>query len=279
MAIKVSGTEVIDNDRKLVNIADMQGNYGAFRPINATATNNIGFENPVMNCVLSADTTFTESGTGTSGKPTCTLLLDTTTSAHTPTFSSAINWENNTEPTWSTYRKWQITFHEITDSPLRIDAAAVGFSAQNAQPSEAVTLDGTTSSPERLRDDPGIAPFIAGWRFKSDGNVYKYESPNNVSGNGEYLFSTTTWNNITPSQTYYIRVTNYSGTNLDVTESDSLNTWLSLDQTRTFEYKDTRAVNSYADTDGVFKAEISSTSNGSNIVATGYYQVYWIGTA
>ena len=66
---------------------------------------------------------------------------------------------------------------------------------------------------------------------------------------------------------------------MDVTESDSLNTWLSLDQTRTFEYKDTRAVNSYADTDGVFKAEISSTSNGSNIVATGYYQVYWIGTA
>ena len=280
MAIKVSGTEVIDNSRKLTNVADMQGNYSGFKPVAAGATDNISFENPVTTCVLSADTTFTESGTGTSGRPTCTLLLDTSTSAYTPTFSSAINWENNTEPTWATYRKWQITFHEITDSPLRIDASAVGFSAQNSQPTESVTLEGTTSSPERLRDDTGIVPFVAGWRFKSDGNVYKYESPNNVSGNGEYVHSTTTWNNITPSQTYYIRVTNYSGgANLDTGISDTLNTWLALNTTRSFLYKDTRAITSYADTNGIFKAEISSTSNGSNIVATGYYQVYWSGTA
>jgi len=279
MAIKVSSTTVIDDNRKLQNIADMEGRYGSFIPGASTTTDTITFENPIISCVMTADTTFSESGTGTSAKPTCTLLLDTSTSAHTPTFSSNINWENNTEPTWSTYRKWQITFHEVTDSPLRIDAAAVGFSAQASQPTESVTLEGTTSSPERLRDDPAIVPFIAGWRFKSDGNVYKYEHPNNVSGSGEYLHSTTTWNNITPSQTYYIRVTNYSGINLDVGESDSLNTWLSLDQTRTFEYKDSRDVDSYADTNGVMKVEISSTSNGSNIVATGYYQVYWIGTA
>ena len=279
MSIKVSGTTVIDDTRKLVNIADMQGNFSTFKPVPAGTTNNISFENPITTCAMSADTTFTESGTGTSGRPSCTLLLDTSTSAYTPTFSSAINWENNTEPTWATYRRWQISFTEIKDSPLEIWAAAVGFSAQSSQPSESITLEGTTASPERLRDDPGINPFKAGWRFKSDGNVYKYESPHNVSGNGEYVHSTTTWNNITPSQTYYIRVTNYSGTNLDVFESDTLNTWLALNTTRSFEYKDTRDSTSYADTDGVFKAEISSTSNGSNIVATGYYQVYWIGTA
>lgn len=281
MAIKVNNTVVIDSSRNVSNVVDMTGHYKSYIPKPATATDNIGFENSIQTCVLAADTTFTESGTGvTSATPTCTLLLDTSSSSYTPTFSSNINWENNTEPTWSTYRKWQITFHEIIDSPLQIHAAAVGFDAQASQPTESVSLSGTTSSPETHFDTPGASSYTGGWVFKADGNIYQYLSPNNGAGaSGESLHSSTQWNNITPSQTYYIRVTNFSGDNLDTGLSASLNTWIALNATRRFYWRDTRNPQSYADTDGTCKVEISSSSSGSPILATGYYGARWSGFA
>lgn len=278
MAIKISGTEVINDQRQLVNVADATMTAGAGYSAKTYAiTNNINFTQSFMTCTLAAATTFTLSGEA-EGK-SAIMILDTATTPYTPTWPSEINWEDNTEPTWSTYRKWQIHFYCV--SATRIDAFAIGFDAQASQPTETVGLSGTTSTPITFFDSgSGAQDLVMGWRFGSDGNIYKYESIYNVGGGGLYLYSSTQWNNITPSTTYYIRVTNFGGTkNLSVSDSDTLNSWIALSSNRDFRVRDSRDVTSYADENMVMKVEIASDSGGSNILDTGYYECYYSGTA
>lgn len=277
MAIRISSTEVISNARALVNIAGGSGRYSNFHAVPVDITDNINFTTPIMSCTLTQNTTFTSSG-AEAGR-SCILLLDTSSSAHTPTWPSEVNWSTNTEPTWSNYQHWHVAFY--ADSVSEIRAEAIGFtSTGGAAPTETISLEGTTGTPESFYDvSVGLDDLVMGWTFNSNGNVYKYESIYNAGGSGTYLHSTTTWNNVTPSTTYYIRVTNFSGNNLSTTDSDTLNSWLALTSTRTFRYRDARDISSYGFESGTMKVEISTTSNGSNIVATGYYQCQWEGTA
>ena len=279
MAIKISGTTVINDQRKLEAIAGTTStntSYSTFYPNASSTTNNINFTQPFQTCTLTAAPTFTISGEA-EGKSSV-LLLDTSTTPYTPTWPSAINWAENTEPTWSTYRRWQINFHCY--SSTRIDASAVGFSALSTTPTESVSLEGTSSNAEDFFDRAASNnhDLIMGWRFGSDGNVYKYESIYNMGGNGIYLHSSSTWNNITPSQTYYIRVTNFGGTvNLSTSDSDTLNSWIALSSNRDFRVRDSRNLTTYADENMIMKVEIASDSSGSNIVATGYYECKYLG--
>jgi len=280
MAIKVNTTTVITDGGILESITDATGNYGVLQPSISTTTNNINFGTPMMNCVLTANTTFSESGVS-QGK-TATLLLDTSANFYTPSWSSSITWENGTEPTWGSWRHWQITF--IADSASDIRAAAAGFtSTGGGAPTEAISLEGTSSAPETMFIIPtSSGDMVAGWRFGSDGNVYQYSSGNNQGGQGYTLHDTTTWDNITPSTTYYIRASNFSSNNgdvLSVNDSSSINTWNALTSNNTFRYRDNENILNYADKWATMKIEISTTSNGSNIVATGYYRVWWTGTA
>ena len=279
MAIKIAGTDVINDQRQLVNITDATMTAGAgYGATTSSITNNINFTQPFSTCTLTAATTFTVSGEA-EGK-SAVVILDTATTPYTPTWPSAINWEDDTEPTWATYRKWQIHFYCVSGS--RIDAYAIGFDAQSTQPTESVSLQGTSSNAEDFFDRAASNnhPLIMGWRFGSDGNVYKYESIYNMGGNGIYLHSSSTWNNITPSQTYYIRVQNFGGTvNLSTSESDTINSWIALSSNRDFRVKDSRNLTTYADENMIMKVEIASDSGGSNIVATGYYECKYIGLA
>jgi hypothetical protein len=278
MAIKVNTTPVITDTGILESITGASGNYGVLQPTISTTTNNINFGTPMMNCVLTANTTFSESGVS-QGK-TATLLLDTSANFYTPSWSSSITWENGTEPTWGSWRYWQITF--IADSASDIRAAAVGFtSTGGGTPPLSISLEGTAANPERFITVPtGNGDMVAGWRFGSDGNVYQYESFNNQGGQGYTLHNTVTWINVPPSTTYYIRASNYSGSfTLSVGDSSSINTWNALTSNNSFRYRDSRNVLTYADEEGYMKIEISTTSNGSNIVATGYYGVRWTGFA
>ena len=279
MAIKISGTEVINDQRQLVNITDATVTAGdGYSAKTYAITNNINFTQPFMTCSLTAATTFTVSGEA-EGK-SAILILDTATTPYTPTWPSAINWEDNTEPTWSTYRKWQIHFYCVSSS--RIDAFAIGFDAQSTQPTESISLEGTTSDAEDFYDraTSNNHDLIMGWRFGSDGNIYKYESIYNVGGNGLYLHSSSKWNNITPSQTYYIRVTNFGGTtNLSTSDSDTINSWIALSSNRDFRVRDSRNLTQYADENMIMKVEIASDSGGSNIEATGYYECRYSGLA
>jgi hypothetical protein len=276
MAILINGTSVISDARKLENITDATGGIGHWAPSPSTITNNINFTTPFMTCTLTAATTFTESGY-VEGK-SALLILDTSTNAYTPTFSSNLNWDGNTEPTWSSYRYWLVRFYCAPSNEIR--GSAVGYTSQASPPTETISLEGTTSVPESFFDmGSGAQDMVMGWTFNSDGNVYKYENIYNVGGSGTYLHSSTTWDNITPSTTYYIRVSNYADNTLSTTDSATLNSWLALTTTRTFRYRDSRTLTSYADEQGTMKVEIASDSGGSNILATGYYECRWAGTA
>lgn len=272
MAIKISSVTVVDDSRNFVAVTDASGSYGDLHASPSVTTSNISVSNSIQTCIMTANQSFTMSG-GDEGRTTA-LLLDTGSTPHVPTFPSSIKWVGG-EPTWSTRRYWQITF---LSRGTYFTGSAVGYAGSS--PSESITLDGTASTPAVNFDMAGIAPFQAGWRFKTDGNVYEWQHHYNIGGQGETLYNTTTWNNITPSQTYYIKASNYSGTvNLSATYSDTLNTWIAIDQMREFIVYDSRQPNSYADENNVMKIEISANSSGSPVLATGYYKVEYSGTA
>lgn len=128
MAIKVSGTTVIDNSRNLTNITGMTGVvYSGLHPIvtdlGAGTTETLNFVNPTHEKVLSAATTFTESNK-VKGRSTI-LLLDTSAAAHTPTFSSNVKFPNALIPTWSDHRYWVISFTCLNSSEVL--AGAIGY--------------------------------------------------------------------------------------------------------------------------------------------------------
>lgn len=278
MAIKISGTNVISDTRALTNIAGATGVYGNFHCAPIDITDNINFTSPMMTCTMTAATSFTESGYA-EGR-TATLLLDTSTNSYAPTFSANIVWKDNTTPTWGDYQHWQITF-VCGDTSSTIYASAVGFTATSVPgPTETITLGGTTSTPITYADFPQAAPISIGWGFYANGNVYKMGSANLQVVKTTALYSSTQWCNVTPSTTYYIRVSNFAGgNNIDTSISASLNTWLALTTNRLFKYTDSRNITTYADEDGVIKVEIATDAAGSNIVATGYYRTFWTGTA
>lgn len=280
MAIKVSNTIVIDDDFSVSNIADTSGFYDDLHAIATATTNNINFTTPIMTCTLSAATTFTVSS-GATGR-TCMLLLDTSSVPYAPTWPSAINWENNTEPTWSSYQHWQITFLYVDSNDIR--ASAVGFTGTT--PTESITLHGTGNAANggnansTTTSMPPTADCIFGMRFRADGNIEKYTNGTAQGQTGYWTFSTSSWNNITPSQTYYIRASNDNGnlsypTTLSTSgsDSDTINTWLALTSNRQFRYRVAGPRSNVAQREGLMKIEIASDSGGSNILATGYY--YW----
>ena len=274
MAIKVTNTTVIDDGKNFVSITNTSGAYGDLHASPSVTTSNISLSNAIQSCIMTANQTFTMSG-GDEGRTTA-LLLDTGSTPYVPAFPSSIKWVGG-EPTWANSRYWQITF---LSRGTYSTGSAVGYAGSS--PTEAVTLDGTASSPVTLDDLTGLTPFQAGWRFKADGNVYQWSHPNNVGGDGETLYSTTTWNNITPSQTYYIKASNYSGShNLSTSFSDTLNTWIALNQTREFLVHDTETTSGggYGYRTNVAKIEISANSSGSPVLATGYYKTAYDGGA
>lgn len=125
MAVQVSGTTVIDNSRVLQNIAGANGKYDAFHPNVNSITTVIDMNEPMMTLSMSGNVTFSESNKS-AGK-TAVLLLDTSASGHTPSFSGNVRWAEDSEPNWSDYRYWNIAL-VCWDSTI-IRAAAVGFSA------------------------------------------------------------------------------------------------------------------------------------------------------
>lgn len=272
VAIKIAGSPIISDTREFTNISNVQGIYGNLHASPSSVSSNITLSNSIQTCIMTAAQTFTISG-GDEGRTTA-LLLDTGSAGHDPTFPASILWTGG-EPTWANSRYWQITI--LSRDTYQV---GTGIGYAGSSPAEAVSLGGTTANPITNVDTTGISPFEAGWRFKADGNVYKWQHPNNAGGDGETLYSTSTWNNITPSQTYYIRASNYSGSvNLNVSQSSTINSWIALTSTREFVYYDSRTPSSYGDENGVMKIEISSSSGGSPILATGYYQVDYNGLA
>lgn len=145
---------------------------------------------------------------------------------------------------------------------------------------EQVSLEGTTSTPEIASGFPlSDGSLVLGWRFSTDGTVEDYDvdrSPQyRASGHVDWV------NTSTPATTYYIRFSVYdtlNGYSL-AAGSSTLNTWHALSSNRFVGVQDNRAFGGYGFEQTTFKVEIADDASGSNILATGYYEVQYEGGA
>lgn len=148
MAIKTGTTTVITDARELTNITSASGVYDSFHPLAETITTVVDMDKPVMTVALSQNTSFTASNLAT-GR-TSVLLLDTGSAGYTPSFSSAFKWPNDTEPSWSGTRYWQIGLTAWDNATIRV--IATGYAGVGSLSSLAGT---TTTEIVRSPDDGG----------------------------------------------------------------------------------------------------------------------------
>jgi hypothetical protein len=161
MAIKVSGTTVIDDTRKVITGINsgtgLNGSYSNFHPDGIdTITTAIDFHKPVMKLAMTGNVTFTT--TNTQLGATATLLLDTSTSGHTPTFGSEVMF--GVTPTWSNNRHWQITFTCTNNLGADVRATAIGFDEPSAASS---TFNDWTFNSSWNTTQSGYGTFSSPW--------------------------------------------------------------------------------------------------------------------
>ena len=75
---------------------------------NVTSSQTIDMTKPIHHFDMTGNTTF--SGVSIAAGRTSMLLLDTTGTPHTPSWSTDIKWPSATEPTWTDSRYWLISF-------------------------------------------------------------------------------------------------------------------------------------------------------------------------
>ena len=124
MAIKVDTVEVLSNGYALNNIVNATGVYSDLFPDGQVIGTDIDMDIPLQTKVLSAATTFTISNIGT-GKQ-CVLLLDLSSNGYAPTFPSGTGWPEETEPSWTGTRYWQVCFTAWDNTTVR--AIVTGYS-------------------------------------------------------------------------------------------------------------------------------------------------------
>lgn len=126
MAVRVNGDIVIDNDRKLQNIAGASGLYDQFHPNPVTLFSSpsvtTSMANPFMRITLTGNATLniTNAALGRSS----ILVLDRGASGWTPSFTG-VSWVGDAEPSWASHRYWNIAF--VSWSGSLTSGAAVGF--------------------------------------------------------------------------------------------------------------------------------------------------------
>lgn len=261
MAIKINGTTVITDGRTL----DVTGASGKFDDLRTSLTGIgtvINFNTPLMTKTMTANTTFTESNKST-GRASV-LLLDTSSTGHTPTFSSNIKWPADTTPTWVNNRYWNIGFVCWDNTTVRAVANGFGTLGGGA-PAEAIALSGTNSTPNATDFETAYPnPASSGWSLKTNGELITTSGgvDNAAPIPGE-------WCNVSPGSTYYLRATIMQGS-LDTGNSDAVNTWLALSTRRNYVVTAAGGAGNWVAYCRL-KFEISTAADGSNIVATGYY--------
>lgn len=138
-----------------------------------------------------------------------------------------------------------------------------------------INLSGTTGSPnsfDSTTTSGASSTAFAGFRFQTDGDLVKYSDLTQPDSSE--------WSLNFPSQTYYVRVSNYTtssnpgGGSILTTGGLSQNFWYAT-SSELFWYVVAQAPSSSTGTafvNKVWRVEISTTSSGSNIIATGYYR-------
>jgi len=275
MAIKISTTEVIDSSRVLQNIAGANGVCNNFHATAVAITTVLNFALPVMSLTMSGPVIFTESNKllGRSAL----LLLDTSSSAFTPTFSADIRWQNGVTPTWGNYRYWQIALQcvNVFTEGTKVRGIALGYEFTGSAPpvTETITLSGFPGlgyNATVTQREGGVSSAF--WYFNSNGTVYR-SAPDSPSPDVQFRAGIE-WCDVVPSQTYYIRCTLmssfYSTGSFHL--GTSFNIWHPLTSDRLFGVND--ATLGGASSNETYKIEIANDAAGSNILATGYYNAW-----
>ena len=239
MAIKISGTEVINDSRALVNITGADGVYSQFHAsMQTVATTLLDFSDPVQYQLMTANRTYTESNKAT-GRHSL-FLLDTSATAYTPTFSSNIKWAEGTEPTWSSYRYWMIPMQCVDATIVR--AAAAGYESIGA-----LTLDGGSGGAHFVFDGSG-GPWSTNLavRFNTDGTVEKGKSIGGAIIAWVAAGNWITGGAFTASE-YDVRFTNWADTGGGASENFDAkpvadDSWISLSSNRTWQKNSTTEV-------------------------------------
>ena len=199
MAIKVSGTTVIDDNREFTP-ALISGKYSNFQPVTTVnSTSNIDCRNPVQAITLTSNTTFATSFRAAGRQ--IIIRLDRTATGYNPTFGSEVDFAGGT-PTWSNRRHWTIVLTCWNSSTIR--ATAVGFNEPGTVSSSMDSTFNVNQGSWGFANDFGTS-FEQAWS-KVD---FQHQTSNNrirvqyASGNTQ-AFATT--------YTEYINYTGMSGT-------------------------------------------------------------------
>ena len=127
MAVVVNATTVIDNSRKLVNIAGPDGKSDNFQPnvttISPASSVTVSMNAAFLDITLTGNTTLTVSDKAL-GK-TSIVAIDTSSSGHTPTFDSNVKWPADSQPIWADHRYWNVALVAWDGTIVR--ASAVGY--------------------------------------------------------------------------------------------------------------------------------------------------------
>lgn len=116
MAYSVNGTQRISDSREVSSSFSDNFYYTEFSP-NITTTASVGTVNldntvageTMFKTVMTGNCTFALTETNLNLGQAITIMLDRSTSGHTPTFPANISWPDGVAPTWSDNRYWLIT--------------------------------------------------------------------------------------------------------------------------------------------------------------------------
>ena len=141
---------------------------------------------------------------------------------------------------------------------------------------DTITLSGTSGSPNTHFVTSEVSNPSGGWIFDNEGRVYKADT---MWTKDTQFQDSTEWNGSqdAPTDDYWIRFTEHSfgdGGGTREYQNAGLGTWYKVSGAsstdRAFGVEDLAGD---GQTDFTVKVEIASDSGGSNIVATGYYQM------
>lgn len=101
------------------------GSYTNLHPelttTSAATTQTINMNEPMHHTTMTAATAF--SGINIAAGKTSMMVLDTSATPHTPTWSADIKWPDATEPTWADYRYWIVSMTCLNGTTILASAS------------------------------------------------------------------------------------------------------------------------------------------------------------
>jgi hypothetical protein len=230
MAIKLDTVEVLSNGYALSNIVNATGVYSDLFPDGQAIGTTIDMDVPLQTKVLSAATTFTFSNINT-GKQ-CILLLDLSSNGYAPTFPAGTGWPEETEPSWTGTRYWQVCFTAWDNTTVR--AIATGYSGAGTN---AANVDLGANFTSYVSASGQFAEARVNFNINNDGSMNTNSSGSVGSGGSSGLINRL-WLASGSASDYDIKWDG-TGATSKLTTNPGLGTWLNLGTTRTWVMRDT----------------------------------------